>query len=274
MLRLAVSIHGFELFVGSLLDFFFKNIIVKMEISENSFRKFLGLLDPNMCMLFYPNVSFVSSQVESSFFLSNFSKFQLAAIDFVEKNSILIPLHYCLQLLVVFIFLLVFLIFFLSFFSLNKEEFMSDVEYSAANLSSEAEKELFSIDDATCLFLLLFFVFASYFGFFAVVVDMNYVEFLTFFAALPFVALTLLLMPCNLIFDFGLLFVAYLRGVANTSSFFFELVYDYIGIAAFFTRLAVQFVRLILMFVVYCMMHDTVVLQVIPMRSQVYGDSF
>jgi hypothetical protein len=28
------------------------------------------------------------------------------------------------------------------------------------------------------------------------------------------------------------------------------------------------------MFVVYCMMHDTVVLQVIPMRSQVYGDSF
>jgi hypothetical protein len=28
------------------------------------------------------------------------------------------------------------------------------------------------------------------------------------------------------------------------------------------------------MFVVYCMMHDTVVLQVIPLRSQVFGDSF
>jgi hypothetical protein len=274
MLRLAVSIHGFELFVGSLLDFFFKNIIVHLEISENSFRKFLGLIDPNMCMLFYPNVSFISFQVESSYALSSFSKFQLSIIDLVEKNSILVPLHYCLQLLVVFFILFVFLIFFLSFFSLNKEEFMADVEYSSANLSAEAEKELFSVDDATCLFLLLFFVFASYFGFFAIVVDINYVEFLTFFAALPFVALTLLLMPCNLIFDFGLLFVAYLRGVANTSSFFFELVYDYIGIAAFFTRLAVQFVRLILMFVVYCMMHDTVVLQVIPMRSQVYGDSF
>jgi hypothetical protein len=274
MIRLAVTLHGFEFFVGSLLDFFLKNIVVNLELSENSFRKFLGLLDPNMCVLFYPNVSFLSFQVENFFFLESFSLFQLSIIDFLEKSSLLVPLHYCLQLSIVFFFFLIFLIFFLSFFSTNKEEIIADIEYSSANLSAEAEKELFSVDDATCLFLLLFFVFASYFGFFAVVVDINYVEFLTFFASLPFVALTLLLMPVNLLFDFGLLFVAYLRGVANTSSFFFELVYDYIGIAAFFTRLAVQFVRLILMFVVYCMMHDTVVLQVIPMRSQVYGDSF
>jgi hypothetical protein len=117
-------------------------------------------------------------------------------------------------------------------------------------------------------------MFASYFGFFALVVDVNYVEFLTFFASVPFVVLILLLMPCNLILDFGTLFVAYLRGVANTSSFFFELVYDYIGIAAFFTRLFVQFVRIILMFVVYCMMHDAVILYVIPLKSQTAGDSF
>jgi hypothetical protein len=68
-------------------------------------------------------------------------------------------------------------------------------------------------------------------------------------------------MPVNLLFDFGLLFVLYLRGSSNTSSFLAELGYDYIGIIAFFTRLVVQFVRLVLMFVVYCMMHDTVMLQ-------------
>jgi hypothetical protein len=274
MIRLTVSLHGFELFLSSLFDNFLKDFIVKLELSEDQFRRVIGLLDPTLFILFHPSSGSISQHLTAQSSMGYFAKFQLSVVDFIDKNLLLLPIHYCLQLMVVFLFLLVFLAFFASFFSTNKEEFQADVDYSVANMSSEAEKELFSIDDATCLFLLLFFVFASYFGFFAVVIDVNYVEFLVFFTSLPIVVVILLLMPCNLVFDFGLLFVAYLRGVANTSSFFFELVYDYIGIAAFFTRLAVQFVRLVLMFVVYCMMHDTVVLQVIPLRSQVFGDSF
>jgi len=274
MIRLSVSLCGFEFFISSLLDNFVRDFIVRFELSEDQFRRIIGLLDPTLFIVFHPSSGLIVHHISAEHAFSVFSKFKLVVLDFVEKNSLLLPIHYCLQLLVVFAVAIVFITFFVSFFSSNKEEFQADVDYSVANMSAEAEKELFSIDDATCLFLLLFFVFAAYFGFFAIVVDTSYVEFLTFFAALPFVAIVLLLMPCNLVFDFGLLFVAYLRGVANTSSFFFELVYDYIGIAAFFTRLAVQFVRLILMFVVYCMMHDTVVLQVIPMRSQVFGDSF
>ena len=274
MIRLSVGICGFELFIGSLLDSFLKDFVFRFEFSEDQFRRVVGLLDPALFTLFHPSVGSIASQASAECAGFAVSKFKLVVLDFVEKNALLLPIHFCLQLVVVISLLLILIIFFASFFSSNKEEFQADVDYSIANMSAEAEKELFSIDDAVSLFLLLFFVFAAYFGFFSIVLDINYAEFLTFFAALPFVAVALLLMPCNLIFDFGLLFVAYLRGVANTSSFFFELVYDYIGIAAFFTRLAVQFVRLVLMFVVYCMMHDTVVLQVIPMRSQVVGDSF
>jgi hypothetical protein len=82
-------------------------------------------------------------------------------------------------------------------------------------------------------------------------------------------------MSCNLIFDFGALFVAYLRGVVNTFSFFFfEVIYDYTGVAAFFTRLFVQAVRIILTFVVYCTMHDEVILHAIPLCSQVRAIRF
>lgn len=274
MARLAFGLHGFEIFISSLLDSFVKDFLIKFELSEDQFRRSISLLDPTMFSLFHPNATAVSKSLNANFFLRNFTKLQLALIDLIEKNSLLLPLQYCFQLLITFYILFLFFIFYCSFFSNNKEEFQADIDYAAANMSSEAEKELFSIDDATCLFLLLFFIFASYFGFFFIVMDINYVEFLTFFASIPFVVVILLLMPCNLIFDFGLLFVAYLRGVANTSSFFFELAYDYIGIAAFFTRLTVQFVRLVLMFVVFCLMHDTVVLFYTPMRASVFGDSF
>jgi len=56
--------------------------------------------------------------------------------------------------------------------------------------------------------------------------------------------------------------------------FFFEVIYDYTGVAAFFTRLFVQAVRIILTFVVYCTMYDEVILHAIPLCSQVSGDSF
>jgi hypothetical protein len=91
---------------------------------------------------------------------------------------------------------------------------------------------------------------------------------------LLFIFYFIVLIPFNLLYDFGFFFVAYLRGASNTSSLFFEFVYDYIGVIAFFTRLLVQFVRLILMFVVYCMMHDTVMLQVYSQQNFLINDNF
>jgi hypothetical protein len=55
------------------------------------------------------------------------------------------------------------------------------------------------------------------------------------------------------------LYTAYLKGVALSSLPVFELLYDYIAILAFFVRLLVQGVRLVLMFFVYVGMHDTIV---------------
>lgn len=184
------------------------------------------------------------------------------------------PASLLLQIIVCLTITLLVSIVYLSFYTKNREEWQTDVDYMVGSLSSEAEKELFSIDDSTSLFLILFFFFASYFGFFFANNNIAYTELMCVILPIPLVVASLVAIPINLIYDFGLFFIAYIRGASNTSSLFFELIYDYIGMVAFFTRLIVQFVRIVLMFVVYCMMHDAVILVYVPYRAFVSGDSF
>jgi len=66
-------------------------------------------------------------------------------------------------------------------------------------------------------------------------------------------------MPTYLIYDFGIYFIAYLRGVGSSSLFTMELLYDYIACAAFYIRLMVQAVRLVLMTFTYISMHDLII---------------
>ena len=91
---------------------------------------------------------------------------------------------------------------------------------------------------------------------------------------MPAAALGLALVPVSILYDFGICFVAYLRGVANTSSFFFELLYDYVGVVAFISRLLVQFIRIALMLAVYCTICELVLEGVIVLRSYVGNSSF
>jgi hypothetical protein len=68
----------------------------------------------------------------------------------------------------------------------------------------------------------------------------------------------ILLIPASLLYDFGIYFLGYLRGVATTPVFLSEVLFDYIAIFAFFIRLVVQGVRLLLMFFVYASFHDLI----------------
>jgi hypothetical protein len=53
--------------------------------------------------------------------------------------------------------------------------------------------------------------------------------------------------PSILLFDCGIFFLAYLRGVGPTPAFLLELMYDYIAVIAYYVRLLVQCVRILLM---------------------------
>lgn len=182
--------------------------------------------------------------------------------DNIQAYSLTLPIMYAAQAFTTAYVLFVFIGLFFSFFSSSsKEEGAADTEFALVNLSIEAEKELFPAEDAKYLVIMFVAVFGAYFGLLAFAFGPGANISIFFTGFLPFLVGTVLMVPGNLLFDFGLLFLLYLRGSSNTNSFFFELVYDYIGVIAFFTRLVVQFVRMVLMFVVYCMMHDTVVLQ-------------
>jgi len=79
----------------------------------------------------------------------------------------------------------------------------------------------------------------------------------------PFLFYTILFVPINLSFDFGLYFVCYLRGVGKAPISFIEIMYDYIAFAAFYIRLLVQNVRLTLMLFIFASFHELVILQTV-----------
>lgn len=272
--RASIYFLNYELFVFNILDIFFKNISYFFEFNETTFRSCIGALDLSLNTLYHPEFLFIDNSLK--FFLINeySSFFKLIVIDFIQKNEYVTAVNLMIQVFILFYFILFFIIFFFSFFSKNKEEWQQDCDYTISNASVESEKELFSIDDALNVVFFLILIFGSYFGFLFLSLSFNFTEIAIFILPIFFVFYLIIFIPFNLLFDFGLFFIAYLRGSSNTSSLFFECVYDYIGVIAFFTRLIVQFVRLILMFVVYCLMHDTVMLQVFSQKNFLLNDSF
>jgi hypothetical protein len=161
----------------------------------------------------------------------------------------------------------------------NKSEWATDAEHVVSTISTEAEKELFSLDDAVYLAGIMCILVGAYFGAISVGALFQQYDSPLFVLSLPLLFFTLVGVPLNLIFDFGLFFLLYLRGVATTKVVLFELAYDYIGVVAFFTRLLVQFVRLVLMFVVYFMMHEAVMVYQVgagaaPFSGSTYADVF
>lgn len=267
-------IKSYELFFSLIMDAIIFNFFFFFEFNENNFKNFISFIDPTMFSIYHPESILILKSIKFDliYFSSNFFEFNV--ISFLNLYSLNSSVNYMFQLVIFFIIIVFFVIFFFSFFSKNKEEWQIDTEFLIANTTVEAEKELFSIDDAVnCLFFLIL-LFGSYFGFLFLGWSLSFTEISIFFMPLLFIFYFIVLIPFNLLYDFGFFFVAYLRGASNTSSLFFEFVYDYIGVIAFFTRLLVQFVRLILMFVVYCMMHDTVMLQVFSQQNFLLNDNF
>jgi len=74
----------------------------------------------------------------------------------------------------------------------------------------------------------------------------------------PLLYYTICNTPTFLLYDFGICYTAYLKGVAPTPTMVYELMYDYIAVIAFYVRVLTQGVRLAFMFGTYALMHDFV----------------
>jgi hypothetical protein len=67
--------------------------------------------------------------------------------------------------------------------------------------------------------------------------------------------------PFSLAYDFGVIFLAYLRGVGSTPLMLYELMFDYIGVVIFFTRIVIQLIRIVLILFAYVTMHDFILFE-------------
>jgi len=62
--------------------------------------------------------------------------------------------------------------------------------------------------------------------------------------------------PIFLLFDYGMHFITYLRGAGSSASLFMEFIYDCIAFLAFFIRLSVQNVRLLLIILTFFSLYE------------------
>jgi hypothetical protein len=152
-----------------------------------------------------------------------------------------------------------FYMFFSYYNSSTKEESIIDQDFLVANVTVESEEEVGAIDDILIGTSVIVFVFLWYFyiNVFSILIDVP--ELVLAVYLFPFLFYTILFIPLNLSFDFGLYFVAYLRGVGKSPTSIVEIMFDYIGFAAFYIRLLVQNVRLILMLFTFGSFHELVI---------------
>jgi len=61
-----------------------------------------------------------------------------------------------------------------------------------------------------------------------------------------------------MVYDFGLVFIVYIKGGSPSVAMFAEFLFDYVAMIAYFVRVLIQGIRLVLMFATYAAMHDYV----------------
>lgn len=270
---LSYSMIGYQLLLKNLIDSFvantllFSNAITSSNLFNNIqfnpvlFTEHLELIYFDLTFnfdLFYNYNSPIKSAILTSVKSVAFGTFLGVALKVLSYTT----------LLAVFLFL-----FIVTAVISSKSDWSDDVEFNISTISTEAEKELFSLDDAIYLFAIMLIFIAAYFGSISIGILFKQYDVSLFLVSTPLLFLFLIGVPFNLLYDFGAFFLLYLRGVSTTKVLLFELAYDYIGVIAFFTRLLVQFVRLVLMFVVYFMMHEAVVVYQLGSGFSVFSGS-
>jgi hypothetical protein len=126
----------------------------------------------------------------------------------------------------------------------------NDTDHTVATLITEAEKEIASVEDLIIIFIVLFFIFGTYFLFYGVIHSFTYINnFVCLYVILPLLFLFIYVAPVCLLFDFGIYAFVYLRGSGPTAMLAAELLYDVINLFAFFIRVFIQLARILLMLI-------------------------
>jgi hypothetical protein len=104
--------------------------------------------------------------------------------------------------------------------------------------------------------VVILFIFGWFFIFNYITLLTTLGDVISIFLFLPALCYILIFVPIYLIWDYGMYFLTYLRGAGSTSSIIMEFVYDCIAFLAFFIRLSVQSVRLLLITLTFFSLYE------------------
>lgn len=255
-----LDISYYTLFWSVLADNFINLHLLKFHSLNSWFRSVSYSSEYSLVLFNMPEFIILSNSFIKDYvmpFSANIDILITSMYDYENTlNPVILVPHFLFYWLFVFYF---FYIFFSYYTSSSKEESLIDHDFLIANVTVESEEEIGSIDDILIGSSLLVFIFFWYFysNFYFELIDTP--EYSVAAYLFPFLFYLILFIPLQLSYDFGLYFVCYLRGVGKAPTAFVEVMYDYIGFAAFFIRLIVQNVRLILMLFTFASFHELVI---------------
>ena len=253
---LNTSTSTFNLIYSVFLDLFLNNSLFKIINFDEWYKNFLNSQNLSLFLINHPELFVFDFQKNNNFFLGNFF---FVIYEKVESEGFLLPIMLLPQLIILIFFIYLLIIFYFSYFnSLVKEEASVDVDYLLMSTSIESEKEIGSFDDIILTMIMFVYIFGWYFYIYVWSLLSYFPEIIFVFYLFPMLYYIIIGIPTYLSFDFGIFFLAYLRGVGPSPVLIMELMYDYIAFLAFYIRLMVQGVRLILMIFTYASLHDYV----------------
>ena len=225
----------------------------------DNWYNYINLASSNIIFhLEHPEHKYFYNSAIIDFIVPYISKIRfLVELETSNENVILIP-FILLDLLWKIALLGLFISFLMHWYNVSANSNNVDSDFLVNSLTIESEEEIASIDDTVILLVVVFFIFGWFFFF-------NYLNILTFlgevmfiFLFLPLLMYILFLIPIYLLFDYGMHFLTYLRGAGSTSSLIMEFIYDCIAFLAFFIRLSVQNVRLLLITLTFFSLYEFV----------------
>ena len=256
---ISLSVSSLQFFWSVLLDVYISNNLPQFSLTDEWVRSYIAGKDASLLIVYHPEIIFFRNQILNNFFFEYLGDAGISIVSILEKEKLLTPIMLIPQLVFLLLMSFLFVSFFFSFFTTSSdEESTVDGDYLAASITVEAEKEIGSIDDILMTSIIFAYIFGWYFYLHCWVLISDYPELALIFFFFPFMYYTILNIPTFLLYDFGIFFNCYLRGISPSSILIFELLYDYIAIIAFYVRVLTQSVRLALMFFAYAALHDCV----------------
>lgn len=238
------------------------------------FKSFLSSKESTLIVCFHPELIFIQNGIKNFLLNPYTTNFFYSFISLDLQESYLSPILLFPQFVLIVYLVAIFSLFLFDFFSTSSNnENIVDHDYLINTLLLESEEEIGSLDDMIVGGILFFYVFGWYFYFNAFFLLTWLPETMLILYLFPGIYYIIICIPTLLLYDFGIFFLSYLRGVGASSVIIFELVFDYIAFLAFYIRLCVQGVRLILMIFVYVSLHDLILLSPVSPKLILGNDS-